>query len=58
MAPGGPLVPPGDRNHWRVFCSAWCLATMCASPGSDGKPVTLGRALALGGELVSLGGLA
>jgi len=57
MAPGGPLVPSGDRNHWRDFCTAWRLAAMCASPGSDGKPVALERALAPSGEVVPPGGL-
>ncbi|QCD85940.1 hypothetical protein DEO72_LG3g461 [Vigna unguiculata] len=57
MVLGGPLLPPGDRIIGGTFCTTWRLATMCASPGGDGKTVALEWALAPDGELVPLGGL-
>ena len=57
MAPGGLLVPPGDRISREDLCIAWRLAVGVCSARRCLKYSGAGKALAPGGGQVLPGGL-
>jgi len=51
MAPGGLLIPPSDRNHWKDSYTAWRLAARECSARQCWENNDAGRALAPNGGL-------